>query len=808
MSNEAPAQAAIQTQPATEAGSAIETRILVLAPTGNDARLTAGFLAANGLVAEPCASIGQLCEEAAKGCGVIILADETLGENAVEPLIALFSAQPSWSDLPVVLITRGGETDRAQIRRLNMFGPAGNVTVLERPFRPSTLVRTVETALRSRQRQYQGRAMLMELSDARARIEATLGVADVGTWNWDLTTDLVLADANMARIFSMPTADTAGSSSRKYFEKVHVEDRDGILAARALAMASEGGQYESDYRVRQRDGSLRWVTSRGRLERDANGQPVRFQGVVIDITERKAAEERERRLAREAMAANAKFRAVFEQFSVFAGIMTVDGVLIEANHLWLDHCGYKRAEAIGRLFWETPWWRGSAEVREKIRAGCAQAAKGEAYREVLPYWIADGTERIVDFGLSPIVDDRGNLIFLHPTGVDITERKRTEEALVQANRAKDDFLAALSHELRTPLNPALLIASEASDNYSLPESERLKFEAIRKNIELEARLIDDLLDLTRITRGKITLHHERVDIHELLREAIATVKGERVEKKIRIVTNLNANSFAIDGDAVRLQQIFWNVLKNAAKFTPEGGEIRVETSAAPGNQLEIRIADTGIGMTPEELERVFSPFVQGNHIVKGGAHRFGGLGLGLAISKTLVELHSGKITAESAGPNQGSTFTIQVPLAEVGSSTEPTAAETKRSALATSNRDHSTMSILLVEDHEMTRTVLTHLLSRRNYRVTAADSVAGAREAARGQRFDLLISDIGLPDGDGNSLMNELHESYGMKGIALTGYGTEQDIARGQAAGFLTHLIKPVHINALESALSAVKNQI
>jgi CheY-like chemotaxis protein len=242
------------------------------------------------------------------------------------------------------------------------------------------------------------------------------------------------------------------------------------------------------------------------------------------------------------------------------------------------------------------------------------------------------------------------------------------------------------------------------------------------------------------------------------------------------------------------------------KFTPTKGKITLETLVKEGDQLLIKFTDTGIGMSAAEVARVFTAFAQGDHADDHGPHRFGGLGLGMAISKNLVEMHSGKIVAESAGLNQGAVFTIELPLAnkfitrpqiENGPSMKNPAEPLKEAS--------DSMSILLVEDHEITRTVLTHLLTRRNYKVVAVDTAAKARETASQNKFDLLISDIGLPDGNGNDLMNELREKYGIKGIALTGYGMEEDITRGKAAGFVTHLIKPVKIQSLESALSIVK---
>jgi CheY-like chemotaxis protein len=255
-------------------------------------------------------------------------------------------------------------------------------------------------------------------------------------------------------------------------------------------------------------------------------------------------------------------------------------------------------------------------------------------------------------------------------------------------------------------------------------------------------------------------------------------------------------------DAVRLQQVFWNILRNAVKFTPRRGKIVVETSTPKNSGTwNVKITDTGMGMTPEELERIFHAFTQGDHAA-GSVHRFGGLGLGLAISQKIMELHSSHITATSKGRGQGSTFTIELALVEKKNASSP---ENNVAGDAPGEKlNGAGARVLLVEDHEPTRTALTILLLRRDYKVLAAGSIAEAREIAARGKIDLVISDIGLPDGNGGDLMRELRDKRGLKGIALTGYGMEEDIERNQKNGFVMHLTKPVRVQSLETALAAV----
>jgi signal transduction histidine kinase len=428
----------------------------------------------------------------------------------------------------------------------------------------------------------------------------------------------------------------------------------------------------------------------------------------------------------------------------------------------------------------------------------------------------DGTLFEVQLTISPVRDIHGKIVGASKIARDITQRRHSEKKLSDAlkreiearrsaeaaNRAKDEFLASLSHELRTPLNPVLLIASDASENPNYPEAVRENFETIRKNIELEARLIDDLLDLTRITHGKLSLHTRALNVEDVLKGTISTVLSDVNEKRLKVVQKWNAPLSAVLGDEVRLQQVFWNVLRNAVKFTPNGGEITIETRTENGKFIA-SISDTGIGIVPEEMGGIFEAFSQGEH-ARDKTHFFGGLGLGLAITRRLVELHSGRIYASSTGRGQGSTFTIELPLSADGCPESTTPESTAQSARI-NHVPGDGQRILLVEDHEPTLVALTHLLTRRHYTVFGAANAAQARALAAQGKIDFVISDIGLPDDNGNVLMNELRQRHGLKGIALTGYGMERDVEECLASGFITHLVKPVNIQALEGALGKIR---
>jgi CheY-like chemotaxis protein/two-component sensor histidine kinase len=307
-------------------------------------------------------------------------------------------------------------------------------------------------------------------------------------------------------------------------------------------------------------------------------------------------------------------------------------------------------------------------------------------------------------------------------------------------------------------------------------------------VELEARLIDDLLDLTRIDRGKVQLNFEVVDAHMLLQNALDICQAEIDRKHLNCSLNLEAQKVHMRADSARLQQIFWNLINNAVKFTPSNGEITITTSNDSNGQLRVEIADTGLGMEAETLPKIFDAFEQ------GGRTQLGGLGLGLAISKTLVEAHKGTITAHSDGRNKGATFTLVFPTCEKAE------AQIAPAAL-TITPEHQPMRILLVEDHEDTNRSLSNLLRRRGYHVRSALNYQSALDLSAQEPFDVLISDLALPDGSGIDLMQKLNSDGPIFGIALTGFGMEEDIRKSHEAGFQHHLVKPIDLNKLDSLI-------
>ncbi len=385
---------------------------------------------------------------------------------------------------------------------------------------------------------------------------------------------------------------------------------------------------------------------------------------------------------------------------------------------------------------------------------------------------------------------------------DITQRRSAEAALQEAkdtaeaaNSTKDRFLAVLSHELRTPLTPVLMTVAALEQDRSLSPEVREEMAMIKRNIELETKLIDDLLDLNRITSGKLPLHLDSLDLNTAVRDACAICGPGLGERGIQLELTLNDRAGAVLADCARLHQVLWNVLKNAIKFTPPQGTIRVSARPLSAKFSEVRVTDTGIGIPADVLPRIFNAFEQGDANV---TRQFGGLGLGLAISKALMDLHGGSIRAESAGVGQGSTFIIELPSAM------PAALAKPPGAVSMEEEKTRQLRLLLVEDHADTSRILSRLLKRAGYEVIVASDVASAAATAEREEIDLLISDLGLPDGNGHEVIRRVRKHRIVPAIAMSGYGMEEDLRRSRDAGFTEHLVKPVDVSLLLAAIKRV----
>lgn len=530
--------------------------------------------------------------------------------------------------------------------------------------------------------------------------------------------------------------------------------------------------------------------------------------------------------------------AVLETAGSPVVVFDPEGKIERVNKALEQISGYNRQELEGKKPWEN--LVDEEDVPKAINA-IERVRKGEYPLQQENCWVTkSGDIRRIVFTYAALLNEDGSTAHIIGTGVDITERhhaeeevkklneeleqrvltrtaqlqsanrdleievnerkraeeelKRAKEVAEMANSAKDQFLAVLSHELRTPLTPVLTIIQMLEEEPDLDDDLRTWVQTIRRNVELEARLIDDLLDLTRIANGKLQLNIDVVDVHSLLDNVIEICKEDIKRKNIHLEVERTAINTVMKGDPARLQQVFWNLLKNAVKFTPERGKITIRTSTLANGEFKFDVIDSGIGMSKQLLPKVFDAFEQGDKKI---TRQFGGLGLGLAISRALIDAHNGKIQAYSAGKNKGATFSVILPTVDA---VDNTGAVELREKIVSSNGQSNT-KILIVEDNPDTGDVLQNLLERKGYHVKVAHSVQEAVRLAGQFHYEIVISDIGLPDGTGHELLEKLSAIRPSRSIAMSGYGMERDIQKSLTAGFSAHFVKPIDFDQLHATI-------
>jgi PAS domain S-box-containing protein len=490
----------------------------------------------------------------------------------------------------------------------------------------------------------------------------------------------------------------------------------------------------------------------------------------------------------------ARFRLLADTIPQLAWMARPDGWVFWYNRRWHEFTGTTPEEMEG-------WgWQKVHDPKELPRINeCWKAAleKGEPWEDTFSLRRHDGEFRWHLSRAMPFRDSDGRIVLWFGTNTDITDFVRAEESARSANLAKDRFIAALSHELRTPLTPVLAVVSYLTkQTSSLPRELRGEIEMIQRNIELEARLIDDLLDITRITSGKLELALEATDAHLAVRGAYEICAQDIRNKKLDVELELQASQHRVMADPVRLHQVFWNIINNAVKFTPESGRIVIRSHNSPPGDFILEVEDNGIGFEPDALENMFDAFEQGERAI---TREFGGLGLGLTISRSLVDAHHGRIEAFSKGKDRGATFRLQFNTVAAEASLVP--------AIPQSVEHRTPLRLLLVDDHDDTRRVICNLLRARKHEVFTAINVATALEVLNQETIDVLLSDIGLPDGTGYELMERAKLIQPLTGIALSGFGMAEDIARALDCGFAHHMIKPVNFDQLESVLRRITSK-
>ncbi len=511
--------------------------------------------------------------------------------------------------------------------------------------------------------------------------------------------------------------------------------------------------------------------------RNRAGQMVASGGVSFDISDRKNAEQALRESER-------RFRAIFDSAYEFVGLLDTDGTLIEINQTALDFVGARAKDVVGRPFWETPWWATAEEQKDRLKAAISEARQGKFVRFEAEHPGRDGRVEIVDFSVRPMRDDAGRVTMLIPEGRRITERKQAEAALMEADRRKDEFIATLAHELRNPLAPIRNVTNLFQRKPSSDPQVQRGADIIARQLDHLTRLIDDLLDVSRISRDKLELRKERVDLSDIIQAAVEGSQSFINQHDHKLSLVLPEKAVYLEADSVRLAQVFTNLLDNAAKYTPPKGHIELRV-ALEAKTVVVQVADNGMGIAPDHLPHLFDMFYQAERSYE---QSHSGLGIGLTLVRRLVEMHGGTIEAHSSGRNQGSEFTIRLPIL---------LEEPERRGRAAVREEPTTMShrILVVDDYGESADTLAELLRLDGNEVEIAHDGLEALEVAATFCPAVVLLDVAMPKLNGYDTARKIREQPWGKNIiliAVTGWGQGRDRERSHEAGFDAHLTKPV----------------
>ncbi len=629
-----------------------------------------------------------------------------------------------------------------------------------------------------------------DLRDIRSRMEAALAAGAIGTWAWDVPNDRFYGDPSLARIFAVPLAAVAGGPIAALMDSIHPDDRDGVagLVKRAVEV---GGEYEADYRVTDGVGGWRWVNARGQVERDDAGKVVRFPGVVIEVTDRKRAEEALDRVTAESERRTRLYEAVLSSTPDLAYVWGLDHRFTYANEMLLRMWGKTWDEAIGKHCLELGYEPWHAEMHdreiEQVRA-TRKPLRGE-----VPFAGTFG-RRIYDYILVPVIGANGQVEAVAGTTRDVTDRKEMEQELRDQDRKKDDFIALLAHELRNPLAPIRnglnVLRLAGADQEALRETR----EIMERQITHMVRLIDDLLDISRINRNKMDLRLTRVSLAEAVNTALETARPLIDAGGHNLSVSIPDRPVYLEGDLTRLAQVFSNLLTNSAKYTRYGGRIWL-TAERRGAEVAVSVRDDGIGIPAAALENIFDMFSQVDRSVERAT---GGLGIGLALVKRLVEMHGGTVVAASGGEGRGSTFTVMLPVTTAPAVPAPKADGNGRPAFR--------RRILIVDDSRDGASTLARMLKLMGNDVRTANDGLEGIEAAGEFHPEVVLMDVGMPVLNGLDATRRIRaQNWGreMTIIALTGWGQEGDKERSREAGCDGHLVKPVNIDDLEKLLGS-----
>jgi PAS domain S-box-containing protein len=795
-----------------------EEAVLILAPTGGDAAVAAELLQETGTYTLVCETMMDVAVGLEHGAAALVIAFEALEDGGAQLLAQALSGQPAWSDVPVILLTMA-TSGHLPTPVDSLMDSVGNITLLERPFPGASLVSLVRVALRARRRQYEVRRLLTSERDARARAAWESRRADARERELRASEERFRLIANSipqlawmadpsGRLFwfnerwyefagADPNDPRAGWSS-------WIEAQDGqylpVAEQRWRFSLASGVPFDMEFPMRRYDGQYRWFLTRAVPSRGTDGRPTLWFGTSTDITEHRETAQALRQ---------SEERLLLAVETAQLGLWTLDPVRQElrCSDAFRLQIGRDHRSVTYDEFWRSVHPDDRAELEARVRDAMQAGEIVNSEHRIL--W-PNGEARWILARARPVFGDDGSFVQLLGVSLDVTDRKLGEqrrEVALEAERAarseaervarmKDEFLATLSHELRTPLN-AVLGWSEVLQRAGAasPDFER-GLSAITRNARLQAQLIEDLLDTSRIVSGALGLELTDVDMGEVVDAAIDSVQPSATARNVQILRSY-AGAVHVRGDRRRLQQVAWNLLSNAVKFSRSGTSVLVSL-VTDREQLRLEVLDRGEGIEPEFLPHLFERFRQQDSSRK---RRSGGLGLGLSIVKHLVQLHGGAVAGHSEGAGTGAHFRVTLPrLLTAGEEARPDAApeiETRLEVLGGAR-------ILVVDDEPDARELVARILR---------DSAAGALLAASADealtmvvrdRPDLIVSDIGMPVRDGFDLIKDVRSLAGAESrtpaIALTAFARAEDRELALRSGFQRHLGKPVDSLALLTA--------
>ena len=887
-------------------------RVLLLAPTEADALISASILGQAGLDLVGCDTLEELESALEEGAGAILLTEEVLSTSDALRLVTALNRQPAWSDIPTILLsTSGTDSPNASLA----MEALGNVTVLERPVRVSTLVSALRTAIRARRRQYELRDQIMALRRSEERFHLVARTVHESIWDLDLVSGRFWSSELTRPLFGQ--SDVADVGFETWVDRRHPEDAERVAASFQEALEGDESTWSEEYRFRRADGSYVEILDRAHILRDRDGNATRVVGALLDVSDRKRAEE-----------AAALHTAIVESSQDAIVSKTLDGIILSWNAGAQRLFGWSAKEAVGRsIGLIIPPGREDEEVDflQRVRRG----ERIEHFETVRRR--KDGREIVISLTLSPVLDASGRIVGASKVARDITARRAAEhtmhkqeqrlrhlleaasillttdeatimmralfsqigghlqldayahwrtddsgalrfesalgipdatvaeiaelpiEADVEAgeilrqcglsaftrtplvadgrmrgivlfasrrqapfdsdeleflrtichyvtaagervrlihrlrdtDRRKDEFLATLAHELRNPLAPvrsSLEIMRLAMDDPDVIARAR---ETMERQMGQMVRLIDDLLDVSRITRGRLELRTERVALDTVIRTALETAGPLIDDSGHRLVVEGADQPIELIADPVRLAQVLSNLLNNAAKYTEPGGTIHL-TTALDGDEVVVTVKDSGVGIAPEALPAVFDLF---NQIDRTLERSQGGLGIGLTLVKRLVEMHGGRVEAHSDGPGQGASFTVRLPVISGGVSTAIPAARRVQRAGSGGRR------ILIADDNRDAAESMALVLRMIGNDVRTVHDGKHAVEEAEAFAPDVVLLDIGMPLLNGYDAARRMREaSWGqdLVLVALTGWGQDDDKKKALEAGFDFHFTKPL----------------